>query len=429
MKFGLEMVARAALFCGTMIQTQQQRYCHRRGAGWLSLVMALSFCHSAPTAKAAAQRWVGTWGCGPQLTERNNLPPEPLANSTLRQFVRVSLGGKRLRARFSNVFGTNSVMMNTVHVALAADAASGHDGAIHPASDKALRFHGARSVTIPAGAAVLSDPFEFDLPPRTNLAVSIYLGDISATTLTGHPGSRTTSFIQPGNSVSASSLPAAAKTPHWYLLTGIDVEADRAAQAVVILGDSISDGRGSTTDANNRWPDALAKRFGTNAATSSVAVLNMGIGGNGVFGGLGPSARDRFSRDVLNQSGARWLILFEGVNDIGRGISAHRLTNAYAQLVEQAHGHNLRAYGATITPFGKSFYDRPAHEAVRQAVNDWIRTSGNFDAVIDFDAVVRDPAIPSRLLPAYDTGDHLHLNPSGYQAMANAIDLSLFTHQ
>ncbi len=378
-------------------------------------------------AAVAGEHWVGTWGCGPQLTEPSNLPPSPLANGTLRQFVHVSLAGKQLRVRFSNAYGTNSVTMNSVHVALAAGAGSAGDGDINPATDRELTFRGTSSVAIPAGESVLSDPFAYDLPPLTNLAITIYFGSISATTINGHPGSRTTSFIQPGNAISAASLPSAAKTAHWYIITGIDVLADAASKAVVILGDSITDGRGSTTDGNTRWPDNLAQRLRTNASTAGVAVINMGIGGNGVFRGLGPSAQARFDRDVLSQSGVRWLVVFEGVNDMGGGASARSLTNAYAQFVDKAHARHMRAYGATITPFGGNGYYTPAHEAVRQAVNTWIRTSGKFDAVIDFDAVVRNPVTLTNLLSAYDTGDGLHLNPAGYQAMAEAIDLTLFT--
>jgi lysophospholipase L1-like esterase len=312
-------------------------------------------------------------------------------------------------------------------LALAAGAGSAGLGNIEPITGKALSFHGASSAIIPPGEAVLSDTLAYDLPGLTNVAVTIYFGDISATTVTGHPGSRTTSFIQSGNVVSAASLSAAVKTPHWYILTGIDVLADGASQAVVILGDSITDGRGSTTDGNNRWPDELAQRLRTNAPTASLAVLNMGIGGNGVIGGLGPSARARFDRDVLSQSGVRWLIVFEGVNDIGGGANVQRLTNTYAQFVDKAHAQNLRAYGATITPFGGNGYYTPAHEAAREAINNWIRTSGKFDAVIDFDAVVRNPVTLTNLAPSYDIGDGLHLNPAGYRAMANSIDLGLFT--
>jgi lysophospholipase L1-like esterase len=388
----------------------------------------VTICCTSWIAAAAGDHWVGTWGCGPQLTEPSNLPPALLANSTLRQFVHVTLGGKRLRVRFSNAFGTNSVTMNSAHVALATGADKTDGRSIDPVTDKGLTFRGASSVTISPGETILCDPFDYDLPPLTNLAVTIHFGDISATTITGHPGSRTTSFIQSGNAVSAESLAAAAKTAHWYIITGVDVLADQTSQkAIVILGDSITDGRGSTTDRNNRWPDELAQRLSTNAPTASVAVINMGIGGNGIFRGLGPSAQARFERDVLNQSGARWLIVFEGVNDIGGGASSESLTNAYAQFVDRAHARNLRVYGATITPFGGNGYFTQAHETVRQAVNAWIRTSGKFDAVIDFDAVVRHPVTLTNLVSAYNSGDGLHLSPAGYQAMAGSIDLELFT--
>ncbi|HVV72075.1 MAG TPA: SGNH/GDSL hydrolase family protein, partial [Verrucomicrobiae bacterium] len=391
---------------------------------WLGLALALA----PPSVASAApnQTWVGTWGCGVQLTEPSNLPPTPLANATLRQCVRVSLGGKRMRVTFSNLYGTNPVVVRAAHVALARGVPG--SSAIDPATDRSLTFSGAASVAIPAGMAVVSDPLEFDLPPLTTLAVTLYLGEISSHTITGHPGSRTTTFIQPGDVIAAASLPAAARTPHWYLLENIDVSAAPFSRALVVLGDSITDGRGSTTDGNDRWPDVLAMRLLTNALTAGVAVLNMGIGGNGIFGGLGPSAQSRFGRDVLERSGARWLILFEGVNDLGRGVTAQALTNAYAKFIARAHARNLRVYGATITPFGGNHYFTPEHEATRAAVNRWIRTSRAFDAVVDFDATVRDPAAPTRLTSPYDTGDGLHLNPAGYAAMARSIDLNLFNY-
>jgi lysophospholipase L1-like esterase len=399
---------------------------------WPIAILMLSLCGPLERAHADNGHWVGTWACGPQLTEPGNLPPAPLANSTLRQFVRVSLGGKHLRARFSNAYGTNSVTMNSVHVALSAGSGSGGDGDINTATDKALTFRGAPSITIPPGVVVFSDPFEFDLPPLTNLAVTIYFGTISATTINGHPGSRTTSFIQSGNVVTAASLPAAATTAHWYIITGIDVLADDSSRAVVILGDSITDGRGSTTDGNDRWPDNLARRLNTNAATAAVAVLNQGIGGNAIFGGLGPAAVARFDRDILNQSGVRWLIFFEGVNDIGGASAAGspalatNLIAAYKQFIDKAHARNMLAYGATITPFGGNGYFTVPHEAARQTVNTWIRTNNLCDGVIDFDAVVRDPVTLTNLLGAYNSGDGLHLNPAGYRAMADAINLALF---
>ncbi len=395
------------------------------------VLLALILCCARAELMAGQGHWVGTWGCGPQLTEPGNLPPVALANSTLRQFVHVTIGGNHLRVRFSNAYGTNSVTMNSVHIALAAGAGSSGTGSINTATDKPLAFHGAPSATIPTGEVVLSDPIDYGLPALTNLAITIYFGSISATTINGHPGSRTTSFIQSGNAVTAASMPTASTTAHWYIITGVDVLADGPSRALVTLGDSITDGRGSTTDANNRWPDNLAQRLNANAPTTNVGVINMGIGGNGVFAGLGPSAVARFDRDVINQSGPRWLIVFEGVNDIGGDVNGTIATNliaAYTQFIAKAHAHNLLAYGATITPFGGNGYFTPSHEASRQTVNAWIRTNNLYDGVIDFDTVVRDPVTLTNLLSAYNSGDGLHLNPTGYQAMANAIDLSLFTH-
>lgn len=369
--------------------------------------------------------WVGTWGTSPQLTEPRNLPPPPgLTSNTLRQVAHVSVGGKKLRARLSNAFGTNPVTMNSVHL-----ASSASRSAIQPDSDRTLTFQGKSSVTIPAGESVLSDTFNFNLAPLSDLAVTIDFGGTSPA-VTGHPGSRTTSYLQAGDSVSALDLPNAAKTEHWYILTGIDVEADTSSAAIVTLGDSITDGRGSGTDKNDRWPDNLARRLQADKPTAQIAVLNAGIGGNCVLrGGLGPTALARFERDVLSQSGVRWLIVLEGVNDIGGSRDASVATNliaAYDKMIEQAHARHIRVYGATILPFGGSFYDRPGHEAARETVNSWIRTGGKFDAVIDFDAAMRDPQNPSRLMPTVDSGDHLHPNEAGYQVMADAIDLELF---
>jgi lysophospholipase L1-like esterase len=394
------------------------------------LLAVLNLCCAPQNIFAAGAHWVTTWGCGPQLTEPGNLPPAPLAFSTLRQFVHTTIGGKFLRVRFSNAYGTSPVTINSARVALSAGAGSAGNGNINAATDKALTFRGAPAVVIPPGETVLSDQLEFDLPALTNLAVSIYFGNISATTINGHPGSRTTSFIVASNVVAASSLPTAALTQHWYIITGVDALADISSKGVVTLGDSITDGRGSTTDGNNRWPDDLAQLLNANPTTAGVAVVNMGIGGGGIFGGLGPAAVNRFNRDVLNQSGVRWLVVFEGVNDIGgdgNGTVATNLIAAYKQFITKAHAHNIMAYGATITPFGGNSYFTVSHEASRQAVNAWIRTNNLYDGVIDFDAVVRDPVTLTNLLSTYDSGDGLHLNPTGYQVMANSINLNLFT--
>lgn len=398
----------------------------------MRLWVVLALCCIAPGAGAEGGHWLTTWGCGVQLTEARNLPPALLANSTLRQFARVTVGGKRLRVRFSNAFGKDSVTINAAHIALSAGSGRVGNGEINTATDKPLMFDGKPVVAIPPGAAVLSDPIDFDLPAFADVAISIFFGDISGAVITGHPGSRTTSFILSGNNVVAPTMPGAATTAHWYIMCGIDVWANDGGEGVVVLGDSITDGRGSTTDGNDRWPDDLARRLAANPPTAGVAVVNMGIGGNGIFGGLGPSAVARFDRDVLGQSGARWLIVFEGVNDIGgsrkSGSSAlsTNLINAYHQFVAKAHARNILAYGATITPFAGSSYFSRGHEAVRQTVNTWIRTNNLYDGVIDFDAAVRDPAKLESLRAAYDSGDGLHLNPVGYHAMANAINLTLF---
>lgn len=377
-----------------------------------------------------AMHWVGTWATSPQLTEQNNLPPQPgLANNTLRQIVYVSIGGSTLRVQFSNAFGTSPVTINAAHVALATSGSG-----IDPSTDVALTFDGEPSVTIPAGEEVFSDPFEFALLAQTKVAVTTHFGEMSNTVVTGHPGSRTTSYLQAGgDALSAESMPSAAMTDHWYILTGIDVMAPTTSRAVVILGDSITDGRGSTTNGNDRWPDALSRRLRENSPTAGVAVLNMGVGGNAVLsGGLGPTALARFDRDVLEQRGVRWVIVLEGVNDLGAANSeqvADQLIAAYQQFIDKAHGKDLLIYGVPILPFGKNTdYYNATREAARQKVNEWIRTSGEFDAVIDLDEAVRDPMNPQNLREDLDfQDDGLHLNPTGLQLMADSIDLSLFT--
>ena len=383
---------------------------------------------------AAEGHWVATWGCAPQLVEPVNLPPAPLANSTLRQFVRNSIGGKQVRVRFSNVFGTNAVTINAANIALANANSSAGNGDLIAGSDKALRFGGALGTVIPPGQVVYSDSLAFDLPAVTNVAISTFLGNVSATTITGHPGSRTTSLIIASNFISATSLPSASRTKHWYIITDLEVLGDSSSKSIAVLGDSITDGRGSSDDGNNRWPDILAQRLATNAATANVGVVNLGIGGNAIFGGLGPAAVNRFDRDILNQSGARYFILFEGVNDIGSSSSslttATNLISTYIQFATKAKARGLRAYGATITPFGGNGYFSTLHEEERQFVNAWLRTNTVFDGVIDFDAAVRDPVtltnFQATFFPGANANDWLHLNPLGYKAMGDAIDLNLF---
>jgi lysophospholipase L1-like esterase len=386
--------------------------------------------------RAADGHWVESWACAPQLTEPGNLPPVALARKTLRQFVRASVAGGLVRVRFSNAYGTDPVALDSARIALASGAGSAGDGNIDTSTDTALRFHGAPGTLIPPGGTVYSDPVAFALPALANVALSIRFGEISAGVVNGHPGSRTTSFILDGDAVSAASLIGATKTEHWYVLTGLEVLAPLSSRAVAIFGDSITDGNGTTTNGNNRWPDFLAQRLSANGSTSGVAVANMGIGGNAIFGGLGPAGQNRFTRDVLQQNGVRWLIVFIGVNDLGGSSDANApalatsMIAAYTSFATQARARGILVYGATVTPFGGNSYYTVARENARQTLNTWMRTTavsqGIYDACIDFDVTVRDPSTPINLLPSYDKGDHLHLNPTGYSAMADAVNLSLF---
>jgi len=391
-----------------------------------------------------ATRWVDTWTAMPQLTEPANMPPPPFtqdnlvfADSTLRQTVRVSVGGQTMRLRFSNAFGGAVLPISGVSVAVPAGGQAGVS-AVQAGSARPVTFHGKPAVDVPVGAQVVSDPIDFSLAPRTNVTVTMYLAKGQATNnITSHPGSRTASYMVPGNHIGDSDLPGAASVTHWYFLSGAEVLTRHASGGVVMLGDSLTDGRGSTPNMNNRWPDQLLDRLQSRPGTDGIAVLNQAAGGNRVLNdGLGPNALARLDRDVLAQSGVRWLIVFEGINDIGTAEAAdgpqqkiaQDLIDAYEQIITRAHAQDIRVYGATLLPFaGNSLYDDPTgnREAARQTVNRWIRTSHEFDAVIDFDAVTRDPTDVQRLLPSVDGGDHLHLNPFGYKVLADAVPAAL----
>ncbi|MGH9735621.1 MAG: SGNH/GDSL hydrolase family protein [Candidatus Acidiferrales bacterium] len=412
---------------------------NRTGLTAVFLGCALSLVLGTAIAARAQTHWVGTWAASQQAPEPNNaLLPQDLTDCTLRQIVHLSIGGSGLRVRVSNRFGTAPLLLTAVHIAEPVSAASAK---IVPGTDRALTFSGIQNATIPAGADYVSDPIAFTAAPLSNLAISIYI-EMPPATQTGHPGSRSTSYLVHGNHVSEADLPDAKTVEHWYFVSGVDVAAPQTTAAIVALGDSITDGHASTTNGNDRWPDVLARRLQASRGTRELSVLNVGTGGNRLLlDGLGPNALARFDADVLAQAGVRYVILLEGVNDLGmmtregdvsrveHEAMVHQIEAAYEQIIGRAHDHGIEAIGATITPFvGSSFYHPGQNtEADREAINRWIRVSEHFDAVIDFDQVMRDPAHPDRLNPKLDCGDHLHPSPAGYAAMADAIPLSLFT--
>lgn len=395
-----------------------------------------------------AGHWVTTWGAAQQLCAPTDLPAAPFtrdtlafADSTLRQTLHCTLGGQRIRLRFCNVFGDSALHLDAVSIALPSGGRAGVS-AIHEGTSRPVTFAGSPGVAIPAGAQIFADPLDFTIAPGSNVTVTAYLAQgqhIGG--VTTHPGSRTTSYLLAGAHVDDHDLPGALASEHWYFLSGIEVRAAGPAAAVIMLGDSLTDGRGSTTNHNNRWPDLLFPRLHADPDTAHVAIVNQATGGNRVLNdGLGPSAVARLDRDVLSQSGARWLVVFEGVNDIGTADAVEpaqkevvdSLITAYDQIITRARAHGLRVYAATLPPFGGNCgYDDAGglREQSRQAVNDWVRTSGRFDAVIDFDAVTRDPHHPRQLLANLDDGDRLHLNPTGFQVLADAVPLWLFRPQ
>jgi lysophospholipase L1-like esterase len=351
--------------------------------------------------------------------------------------VHLSLGGPSIRLRLSNAFGSGPLHLLAVHVAQAAASATSR---IEPGSDRPVLFDGRGDVWLPAGADYISDPLAYPVRDRADLSITLTI-EAAPQPETGHPGSRATSYLARSAAADAPELPDAQTVEHWYFLSGIDVAASDRASAVVALGDSITDGHGATTNGNDRWPDVLAARLQSTAATRNIAVINEGIGGNRLLlDGLGPNALARFDRDVLARDGVRTLIVLEGINDLGNltrngpaTAQAHeelvrRMIAAYRQITFRAHAHGIVVIGATLLPFMGSDYFHPdaENEQDRQSVNAWIRQAGHFDAVIDFDQVTADPATPERLRAEYDSGDHLHPSPAGYRAMAGAIPLSLF---
>jgi lysophospholipase L1-like esterase len=373
--------------------------------------------------------WVGTWATAPMIP-MNDSGLLPFSDVTLREIVHTSIGGAKVRVRFTNQYGILPLQIGNVHIALSAA-----NGGIQPSTDHSLKFNSQGTVKIPAGAEMYSDPIDMEIPPLADVAVSFYLPRQDLPNYTYHMDARQTGYMAEGNKSDIATLDDAHKQTSWYFISGIDVVAGKNAGAVVAFGDSITDGAYSTVDANHRWPDYLARMLDQSQKTEQFGVLDEGIDGNRVLNdGWAQNALARFDRDVLAQSSVRYLIVLEGINDIGRlshprtpadDVSVQDLETGLTQLVVRAHAHNIKVIGATLTPYKGAGYYSEKGEAVREGLNQWIRSSGVFDGVADFDEVTRDPNNPQQFLPKFDHGDHLHPSDAGYEAMGNALSPQL----
>jgi len=386
---------------------------------------------------AEPMHWVGTWGTAPSPSgapEQMRARKLEFINQTLREVVHTSIGGDTVRVRLSNQFGAEAVDVGAVHIAL---RGTGSD--IDAESDRTLTFSGRPMVKIPANAVVLSDPVKLGVPSTGDLAVSIF---IPGTALAAgmHYSSQQTIWVSKGDSTSAAKLDNPTTLTSWIFLTGVEVLAPESVGSIVAIGDSITDGARSSMELNHRWPDTLAARLVAQKARNKFSVVNMGIGANRILNGTGAAgvnALARYEWDVLAQPNAKYVIILEGINDIGHSgendapVSVDDIIAGLKQMIERAHERGIKVVGATLTPFegqsqsGRGYYT-PAKGKMREAINDWIRNGKAYDAVIDFDKAVRDPMNPNKVLPAYDSGDQLHPNDAGYKAMGDAIDLGIF---
>jgi lysophospholipase L1-like esterase len=403
-----------------------------------SLLPALAlFClhcfTTMPATAASPDHWVGTWATSPVAASNPTAKfgAEGTTGTTLREIVHISLGGGTVRVILTNEFGLDPLTIGAAQIALGSGA-SGITGTGAP-----LTFGGQASVTIPPGALMVSDPVVLKVAPLSNLAVSIFLPDQPVNQLTLHTFADQTNYLVPGNVVGAPSLDTPQEFFSWDFLKGVDVLSDGDSASIVTFGDSITDGALSTRNANARWPDVLARRLQADKKTNKLGILNEGIGGNRILHDTtGPSALARFDRDVIAQSGVKYVVILESINDIGHAtdpnkpydvVTAQDLIVGLGQLATRAHTHGIKVIGATLTPFVGAKYQSPAGEAMRQAVNQWIRTTNQFDAVIDFDKLTTDPTHPGMFQPLDDSGDHLHPGDYGYKTMGESIDLKLFT--
>ena len=408
--------------------------------------LALLICLLPITAMArgGAQRWVGTWSAPPEATSPldSGFAPafaEGFSYQTIRSIAQTSIGGTAVRVRITNAFGTQPVTFNAVFIGIAQTGATLVSGSNH-----ALTFQGSASVTIPAGAEAWSDPLRFNVPSDGNLAISLFAEGATGTP-TIHLFANQTTYVATGNFAASEDGSAfAGAATSWYFVDGIDVlTSPRVKGAVVALGDSITDGDGSTLDANRRWPNYLARRFLAGPPGLELSVLDQGVSANRVLTDspcFAMSAVNRVDKDVLNQSGVRYVILMEGLNDIGfpvypfpficldpnLEVSVGQVIAGYEQIIAKVHAKGLKIFGGTLTPFKGCWYWTPEGEAKCEAINNFIKTSGAFDGVIDFAAVLADSNDPTILAPQFKSEDNIHPNDAGYEAMANEIDLSLF---
>jgi lysophospholipase L1-like esterase len=400
------------------------------------LALALLFAFAALTARSGpadetATPWVGTWATAPFGGDPWHKVPT-LVDSTLRQIVHTSIAGQALRVRFTNEFGVETLRIDAATVALSAGESAIQQDSLH-----VLTFGGQPSIVIPPGAQVISDVVNLSTSAFADLSISLYLPRQQISSVSAHSSAQQTNYIQTGNQVTSPRFSAPVSMPSWYFLKGVDVRpAAPHAAAVVAFGDSITDGAYASENKNHRWPDYLAMRLHSNPGTAGLAVLNEGIGGNCVLVTcVGPNALARFDRDVLAQSGVRYLIVLESIDDIGRlhdphqpdyRLSAQDLEQGFLQLVGRAHARGIKVIAATVTPYQGAGYFTERGEQIRHALNTWILTSGAFDGTVDFDKATRDPNRPTFFSSLADSGDHLHPKDDGYKAMADAFDLSLF---
>ena len=434
----------------------------------VTLIATCASLTGAQTNSKRQENWIPTWGTAQQLVR---IPPPPftpgptaapnaptsglaatsataqrgrgpagsmfrvtaLSNQTVRMILRTSIGGRRARVKLSNAFGSTPVLVGAAHI-----AKRNTGSATVPGTDRALTFAGKASFTMMPGVVTVSDPVDIDVPALGDLAVSLYLPSDTGPPTTHATGLHTTYVSSEGDFTAQSEFPLAGTTQQYYWMSSVEVDAPSDAGAIVAFGDSITDGARSTPDTNNSWPALLAARLGADKATANISVVNEGIGGNRLFtdatGLAGVSALARLDRDALSHPGVKWLMILEGINDIGTLASSTTTTPitkddliwVLQQVIDRAHAHGIKVIGCTLTPYEGAGYARENGEAIRSAVNDWIRNSGAFDAVVDFEAATRDPSNPRRFKPEFDPGDHLHPNDAGYKAMADSVDLSIF---